>query len=298
MKIAFPLKIFFLVLGAGAMGSAFCFPLADSGNEVRLIGTHLDEAWIAESHRSRTHPKIGISFPDSIGIYEFGYLSLLLDDSPDLLVLGVSSPGIPWAVAQIVESGARVERILLLTKGLGIVGENIRMLPEIVRDSLIKSMPEISVGGVAGPCIAGELAARRDSSVTIASTDSSLLTFLAKTIQIDYYHMHQSDDIVGTELCAALKNFYAIGVGYAAGLSERHRSINGAHTFNPAAAIFAQAIGELAYLVPILGGALRSVYGLPGVGDLYVTSQAGRNSRLGALLGSGLTFGVAKSNHM
>ena len=67
---------------------------------------------------------------------------------------------------------------------------------------------------------------------------------------------------------------------------------------NLAAGLFTQAIAEMQYFVQLLGGQRQSVIGLPGAGDLYVTCQAGRNGRMGKLLGSGLRYRQAKSEHM
>ncbi|MFP4432268.1 MAG: hypothetical protein ACLFPV_13535, partial [Spirochaetaceae bacterium] len=67
---------------------------------------------------------------------------------------------------------------------------------------------------------------------------------------------------------------------------------------NPSAALFAQAVTEMARIAEALGGDPATVYGLPGVGDLYVTCQAGRNSRLGAHLGRGLRYSEVRRDHM
>ena len=67
---------------------------------------------------------------------------------------------------------------------------------------------------------------------------------------------------------------------------------------NLAAGLFTQALAELSTLVRFLGGEQASVAGLPGVGDLYVTCQAGRNHRLGRLLGLGMTYSAAKADKM
>jgi glycerol-3-phosphate dehydrogenase (NAD(P)+) len=67
---------------------------------------------------------------------------------------------------------------------------------------------------------------------------------------------------------------------------------------NAAAAIFAQSLLEMAYLVRVWGGQVRSVYTLPGAGDLYATCQSGRNGRMGRLIGLGLTYSQAKAEHM
>ena len=69
---------------------------------------------------------------------------------------------------------------------------------------------------------------------------------------------------------------------------------NKAKNNNAAAILFDQAVREMLALTAALGGTPESVWSMPGVGDLYVTCQAGRNSRLGNALGRGLTYAEAK----
>ena len=115
----------------------------------------------------------------------------------------------------------------------------------------------------------------------------------------DYYHPRVSDDMEGVELCAAFKNFFAISVGWATGQFEKApKTENKAFNFNAASVIFDQAIAEMVVLARFLGGKDRSVWGMPGAGDLYVTCQAGRNSRLGRQLGLGLSYGEVKAGPM
>jgi glycerol-3-phosphate dehydrogenase (NAD(P)+) len=122
---------------------------------------------------------------------------------------------------------------------------------------------------------------------------------LCAMLETDYYHPRVSADVTGVEICAAFKNFFAIAVGWAAGHLERMAATeNRAFNHNAAAIIFDQAIRELMILVKAHGGTEQSVWGMPGAGDLYVTCQAGRNSRLGNNLGRGLTYRQTKEGPM
>jgi len=155
------------------------------------------------------------------------------------------------------------------------------------------------MAAVGGPCIAGELAARRQSSVVIACPDTALLDWLLNLVNASYYHARGSNDLIGVEVCAALKNFYTLAIGYAAGqLEQKGQAPNGALMHNLAAGLFTQALAEMRYFAKMLGGEGDSVLGLAGAGDLYVTCQAGRNGRMGKLLGTGLLYREAKSKHM
>jgi glycerol-3-phosphate dehydrogenase (NAD(P)+) len=289
-----------LILGAGAMGSAFCFPAADAGHTVRLVGTHLDLEWIDSVRETGVHPKLKMRLPEQVVPLTHDQLGKALRQTCDLIVLGVSSAGIPWAVEQLGPLIRNTTPILLLTKGLQARDHTLQILPDSVRDGMaghgIKNLP---VGAVAGPCIASELAARRPTSVVIGSSEARLLGSIVPLLATPYYHVRPSTDVVGIEVCAALKNFYALAVGYPAGfLARQGKASNGALMHNLAAGLFAQALMEMTQAVSFLGGTQTSVMGLAGAGDLYVTCQAGRNSRMGCLLGSGLLYSEAKTNHM
>jgi glycerol-3-phosphate dehydrogenase (NAD(P)+) len=81
-------------------------------------------------------------------------------------------------------------------------------------------------------------------------------------------------------------------------LERRGKAANGALMHNLSSSLFTQALNEMTVLVEALGGRAETVLGLPGSGDLYVTCQAGRNGRMGRLLGLGLRYSKAKAEHM
>jgi glycerol-3-phosphate dehydrogenase (NAD(P)+) len=123
-------------------------------------------------------------------------------------------------------------------------------------------------------------------------------------LRTPYYHVWPSTDMVGVETCVALKNLYALAIGCVNGLLEKD-GVGGpqgappdAVMFNVAAGLFAQGLWETAYMVELMGGDRRSVFTLPGAGDLYVTSMGGRNQRMGRYLGLGMPFSEAKAQHM
>ncbi len=108
--------------------------------------------------------------------------------------------------------------------------------------------------------------------------------------------MWTTTDLVGLEVCAALKNACTLGVGLATGLLEKAGGVDaaGARMHNLAAAIFAQGCTEIDRMVQLMGGTRAFAYGLPGAGDLFVTVQGGRSMRLGRLLGLGHTYAQAR----
>jgi glycerol-3-phosphate dehydrogenase (NAD(P)+) len=282
------------ILGAGVMGSAMALPLSDRGFDVRLVGTHLDGAIIESVRTSNFHPRLSVTLPKSIKASTHDdYRS----NESELVLLGVASAGIQWAIEKLSAVLKKPTPILMITKGMS---RDMETLPDVVARQLSAKLGyKVPVAAIAGPCIAGELAVRRPTGTVIVSHDLGLSLQLCEALQTDYYQPRASMDVIGAEICAAFKNFFAIAVGFAHGAQEKMAAPeNKAANNNAAAILFDQAIREMMVLVKAFGGSPESVFGMAGAGDLYVTCQAGRNSRLGNHLGRGLTYAEIKSGLM
>jgi glycerol-3-phosphate dehydrogenase (NAD(P)+) len=288
------------ILGAGVMGSAMTLPFADREFDIRLVGTHLDHEIIADVKDTGKHPKLNIALPPSVRPFTYDQLGEALNNDTDLILLGVSSAGVTWAIDQLGTVLTRSIPVLMITKGMAARPNTLSNFPDLVASSIKEKLGfEVPVAAIAGPCIAGELAVRRNTGTVIVSHDFSLALKLCEALQTDYYHPRASLDMMGVETCAAFKNFFAIAVGWAHGALEKLTPTeNKALNNNAAAILFDQAVREMMVLVKTLGGSPESVWGMPGVGDLYVTCQAGRNSRLGQHLGRGLSYTEVKQGPM
>ena len=284
----------FTILGAGMMGTAFAWPLRDRGHTVRLVGTHLDREIVSSIRESGRHPKLGLTVPDGVTAHQLEELEAMLRDS-DVLVLGVSSAGVRWAARQVGPYLAPGTPLGMVAKGLEWDGSRLALLPDVFLDELGDRARDVSPVAVAGPCIAGELARRVPTAVVLASRSLGAAQAFAELVRAPYYHAFASDELVGVEVCAALKNAYAMGMAMPAGEHARSGGAPGSIAFhNLEAAVFAQAIHEMQRLIGLLGGNPHSAAWLPGVGDLDVTCNGGRTGRFGELLGRGLTPAEAR----
>jgi glycerol-3-phosphate dehydrogenase (NAD(P)+) len=288
------------ILGAGVMGSAMCLPSRDRGHAVRLVGTHLDRDIVESVKASGVHPKLKVGLPDGVTAFHHEDFATALGRDTDLIVLGVSSAGVGWAIDRLCESLKNPVPVVMITKGMHPEEEALTALPDHVASEIRRRTGfDLPVAAIGGPCIAGELAVRRQTGTVITARQPAFAESLCAMLETDYYHPRMSEDVIGVEICAAFKNFFAIGVGWAAGhLEKMAPTENRAFNHNAAAIIFDQAIRELMILVKAHGGTERSVWGMPGAGDLYVTCQAGRNSRLGNNMGRGLTYSQTKDGPM
>ncbi len=281
------------IVGAGMMGTAIAYPLADNGHTVRLVGTHLDGEIIQSCGERRYHPRLEREIPPEVEPYLVEEIAEALD-GVEIIVSGVNSLGVHW-IGQTIGPYLRPGQLVIaVTKGLE-AAENGDLL--ILPDMLASELPErisgqVELAAIGGPCIAGELAGRRQSCVVFGSRHGDAVEQLAAAFRTSYYHVWTTTDLVGLEVCAALKNAYAFAVGLGIGLLERAGGPDaaGAYMHNLSAAVFGQGCTEIARVLQLVGATRAFAYELPGAGDLHVTCQGGRNVRLGRLLGMGYSF--------
>lgn len=279
-----------VIIGAGVMGTAIAMPLSDRGLAVDLVGTHLDRELVAAMQESRVHPRLKAEIGARVRAHQIDALAQVMESPPDLVIIGVSTPGAGWAAERLGETMRGTPPILMLTKGIAETPDRIEHLPaRLARELAAQGIPHGPIGGIGGPCIAGELAVRRQTSAVVGFDDRSLAQEWADRISGPYYQLRATDDLCGLEICAALKNFYAIGVSVPHGRAARDPAPNGSGLHNEVASLFNQAVTELARIVEVSGGRAETALGLAGLGDLHVTTQAGRNSRLGKLIGEGMS---------
>lgn len=278
------------IVGAGMMGTATAWPLSDNGHIVRLVGTHLDGEIIRSCRQQRYHPTLKRRIPAGVIPYFAEDIAEALD-GVDIIVSGVNSHGVHWigkAIGPYLRPG---QCIIAVTKGLEVADNgDLLILPDVLASELGEDIgQQVTLAAIGGPCIAGELAGRRQSGVVFGALDAPAIEQLAATFRTPYYRVWTTTDLMGLEVCAALKNAYALAVGLVAGWMERSGGPDsaGAHMHNLAAALFAQGCAEMDRALRLVGATRTFAHQLPGAGDLYVTCQGGRNVRLGRLLGLG-----------
>ena len=291
-----------VILGAGAMGSAFTVPCVENKNEVTLVGTHLEEQVINSiNDNNNFHEVLKFNLPKELKIKTFDHFQSILKTKPDLIVIGVSSKGIEWAANELSKNLDKDTKILLLTKGLTIIDDKFETLVEKFKLILNKNkVKNINISAVAGPCLASGLANKIKSSVVIANKDKSIAQEIGDMITTNYYSVEVSDDLVGVEVCAAIKNLYSMLIGASEGLSsnEASKELKNKYFLNTAASLMYRSVYEMCHFTKSLNGKVDTVYGLAGLGDLYVSAAGGRNSKMGKLLGEGYDYKNAKEKFM
>lgn len=264
------------VLGAGYMGSAMAQVAAMRGHEVRLWGTWLDDALVAAVEEGRDHPRLKMKLDAKVTPLRAGALADALDGA-ELVVQGVSSEG---AAAVMTKAAPHLPDVpvLSVTKGfLPAKDGRMHRIDEVVAETVGRRVKYVHA---AGPAKAIEVARRVLTWMFFAAADVADARACAEAMGGDHLRVTTSGDLAGAEICSALKNAYATGLGIWDGFV-------GADCHNARAACFQQAVFEMATLVRAGGGVVETAYAAPGVGDLHVTAAAGRNRGFGERIGKG-----------
>ena len=269
-----------LIIGGGAMGSAFSIPCLENKNKVTITEPY-SKVFIKDlSSKNKFHSALRVKLPKKLNFRK--YSKDLLKEKFDLIVIALSLSGIDFIGKELEDQKIRIP-ILVLTKGLKYEKKKRKILT--ISEKLKKGFSIKDISILKGPCLAKELVKKNQTSVIIANKNINKAKRIGKMISTKYYLIEYSKDIIGVEISSAIKNIYAMIIG--AGQS-----------LNAASNLFQKSIVEMTYLIKFFKGNVETILGLAGVGDLYVSAAGGRNSKMGSYLGKGFKFRIAKKRFM
>ena len=273
------------VLGAGYMGSAITFPLAKNGHNVNLWGTWLDDEIINACRKGLLHPKLKTKLLPTVKIFSSDELEAAVSGC-DIIFMGISSEGFLDVFKKLLSVIDKNKNIFTLTKGFIDDSGKIRRTTAVARQLLNKRFAEADFQwtSIGGPVKALELC-RDIPTVSIYASRTDENISAAGKFGTGNYRIIHTRDITGVELSADFKNVYATGMGVVEGLYGPEMAGN-FHNFS--SFIFNQSILEISRIVEKAGGNKKTVFDNAGMGDLYVTSQSGRNRKFGELIGKGM----------
>ena len=282
------------IIGAGMMGSALAFPARENGNEVRLVGTHLDREIIEACRKTGRHPKFVKDFPSGITYYQIEELTEAIRGA-DFIICGVSSFGVEWYRDEVLPKLEENVPMISVTKGLmNTKNGDLLTYLDIWQEKLDALGKKIPLNAIGGPCTSYELVAHDQTEVTFCGKDMDVLRMIKSAMATNYYHISLSTDIVGVESAVALKNGFALGIALTIGLNQKEFGIDSELHYNSQAAVFGQAVREMNKLLHLQNAGDFDNLVL-GAGDLYVTVYGGRTRLVGILLGRGLNIDEAKA---
>ena len=269
-----------LIIGGGAMGSAFTFPCIDNKNEVTITEPY-NKTFIKNlSSKKKYHSSLKINLPNKLKYKE--YSTHLLKNKYDLVVVALSLSGINFISEEFKKSNIK-SPILILTKGLKYEKKKQKIFT--ISEDIKKTNKNINVSVLKGPCLAKELSNKKQTSVIVANKNIKTAKKICNMITTKYYLTETSKDVIGVEICSSIKNIYSMIIG-------------AGDSLNMSSSLFKKSINEMIYITKYFKGKIETALGLAGVGDLYVSAAGGRNSKMGSYLGQGYTFNNAKRKFM
>ena len=269
-----------LIIGGGAMGSAFTFPCMDNKNEVTITEPY-NKTFIKNlSSKKKYHSSLKINLPKKIKYKK--YSTDLLKNKYDLVVVALSLSGINFISEEFKKSNIK-SPILILTKGLKYEKKKQKIFT--ISEDIKKTNKNINVSVLKGPCLAKELSNKKQTSVVVANKNIKTAKKICNMITTKYYLTETSKDVIGVEICSSIKNIYSMIIG-------------AGDSLNMSSSLFKKSINEMIYITKYFKGKIETALGLAGVGDLYVSAAGGRNSKMGSYLGQGYTFNNAKRKFM
>jgi len=195
----------------------------------------------------------------------------------DVLIFVIPSAFIKTELDKISEDYTRK---IVFSAIKGIVPESGLILGEHFHE--IENIPFENIGVITGPCHAEEVAMERLSYLTIASRDAEKAEMLSDYISSSYIKIKISDDIIGTEYAAMLKNIFAIAAGIAHGLG---------YGDNFQSVLMSNSIREMNRFIKKVHKMKRNINNSAYLGDLLVTGYSvfSRNRMFGNMIGKGYT---------
>jgi glycerol-3-phosphate dehydrogenase (NAD(P)+) len=246
------------------------------GHETALWANPHDERPYAVMRDERKHPSLPEYLPDAVRLWGPDELEQAAK-GVEIAVLGANAHGARSLARMVAASLGGVEVAVSVAKGLE--PDTGKRMSEVYGEELDGT----DVVAVGGPCLAAELAQGLPTAGVWAARTVEVARHAGAPFDDRRYQLTYTDDVVGVELAAMMKNVAAIGLGILDGLG----AAAGEGYKNAKAALFTKAAHEIVALITSCGGREDTAFGLAGIGDQLVTSLGGRNRLFGELVGAG-----------
>ena len=270
----------FAVIGGGSWATAIAKMLCENQEKI---------AWYMRSTYALEHLKHQKHNPNYLSSVAFDINKLQLTNDineaikfADIVIFAIPSAFLSAELEKMTES---LDGKIVFSAIKGIVPETSLIVGEHFHTKF--NIPYENIGVITGPCHAEEVALERLSYLTIACSDEEKAKYLAKNVSSYYIKAKTSDDIIGTEYAAVLKNIYSIAAGIAHGLG---------YGDNFQAVLMSNAIREMKKFIKKVHKMKRNINDSAYLGDLLVTGYSvfSRNRMFGNMIGKGYTVKSAQ----
>jgi glycerol-3-phosphate dehydrogenase (NAD(P)+) len=269
------------VLGLGVWGFCLARHLALQGHQI--VGWTKEEDIAMILRRGDDHPHLhrscrGLPLTISSSIGE-------AIEGVDLIVESVSTGGLRTVLQEILRLKGSLPAPLVLTSK-GIEQKTFLTTPDLVVDVFSPTCKSL-VCMLSGPSFAVEVASHLPTAVVCGAWDLKTAEKVIAAFTSSTFRVYPNADIRGVAIGGALKNIIAIACGIADGLGLG---------MGARASLVTRGLHEMVKLAVADGSLVQTLYGLSGLGDLYLTcsSSLSRNFRFGQLISTGLSRAAAE----
>ena len=263
------------IIGGGSFGTALAQILSDNGHSILI--RDINEEFVDKININHLHPFFDISIPEAIKATTS--LSDILDFS-EIIILCVPTKAMRCVIKEIGQGLNKPKLFVNVSKGIEPETSYLvsQIIEEVLNPNLVKGFVCLS-----GPSFAEEIMHRKVTLLVSASTTDKDATLIQKLFNNpNYVRVYTSNDMIGVEVCGAVKNAIALISGVCNGLNLG---------MNARAALLTRGNREIIEIVKAMGGDETTCYGLAGIGDLMLTASStlSRNFQAGMRIGNGET---------
>ena len=262
------------VLGAGSWGTALVKMLSENCDKIFWYSRN--DIQIKEIIKTKKNPKYLKDLEiDTDKISISSDLNFIIDNS-DILIIAIPSP---YIEKSLNEHKTALANKIIFSGSKGVIPESHLVITEHLHKEY--NIPFKNLGILSGPTHAEEIAKGKLSYLTVGSSNDEISKYLSKKLFSPYVHTSLSNDVIGIEYAATLKNIYSILVGISFGLGYGDNFIS---------VLISHCTKEMINFIKSIDNVKREFSHSAYIGDLLVTtySKHSRNRSFGEMIGKGL----------
>jgi glycerol-3-phosphate dehydrogenase (NAD(P)+) len=259
------------IIGAGSWGTTLAVLVAENGYDVTLWVREKENIQSIVRERENKQYLPGIKIPSNVHIEN----SIKKVASNTDLVVNAVPTQFTRELAKQYSKHINCDVVVNVAKGIEV--KTYKRTSEILKEEI---RDNVSIVTLSGPNHAEEVSRKMPTATVIASENVNCLNEIKKVFHTNHFRVFPHDDIIGVEVCGALKNIAAIAAGVCDGLG---------YGDNARASIITLGLMEMSTYGKFLGAKRATFYGLAGVGDLVATctSKHSRNRFVGEKIAEG-----------
>ena len=254
------------ILGSGAYGMAIASVLHYNKHSIKMWTNSNEEANYLNANRRS--PKVNYDIPSDIIIST--NMKDVVSDS-DVIIFATPSE-FAASVSREVSNYYNSQYIGIASKGID--NKSLLCLSDVIKMNINTDL----IAVISGCTFASDMVRESLLGLNVASKNLDTLNVISSILENDYLSVYKTNDVIGTEICGAVKNIMAIGSGIISGMGYPDSS---------SAMFMTLATKEIAHLIKCLGGDVNTIFSFAGIGDLILTcsSKESRNFTLGNMIG-------------